>query len=61
MLPAIPPAAPFHSSTAESFPPVFEPRCDVEPGQLLLPLSKAFAVLCTLDAEERGEFLGLVS
>lgn len=62
MPPAIPPAAPFHSRTVESFLPVFEPRCDVEPGQpLLLPLPKALALLCTLDAEGRGEFFGLVS
>lgn len=61
MLPAIPPAAPFHSRTVESFPPLFEPRCDVEPGQsLLLPVPKALALLCTLDAEGRGEFFGLV-
>lgn len=46
MLPAIAPAEPFHLRPVESFPPLFEPRCDVEPRQhLLLPLPKALALL----------------
>jgi len=61
MLPAIPPAVPFHSRTTESFSAVSEPRCHAEPGQALaLPLPKAPGSFSTLAAAGRGKFFGLM-
>lgn len=58
MLPAIPPAPPFHSRTVESFSPVFEPRGPVEPGQpLLLLLPKALVSSLHIICSRKGKVL----